>query len=204
MNYSQSREQEHILNYFKDYERVTFCSIGENDGETLSNVRALALTGKACGILIEPSPRAFQRLKKLYEGSTKGCFYIYDFAIGNKNGKLRFWESDTHLNKGDVGLLSTADEKELKRFPGTKYEEIEVKVYRWKTALNRFSIKQFDLISLDAEGLCLDIVKQMDLTETKMIVIEWNCDQKLKQEYDKIMEGFKIIYTSGENLIYAR
>lgn len=202
--HSQNREEEIVLNYFKNHQPITFCSIGENDGETLSNVRALALTGRSCGVMIEPSPRAFQRLKKLYEGSTKGCFYLYDFAIGNHNGTLKFWESDTHLNKGDVGLLSTADEKELKRFPGTKYNEIEVKVYRWKTALNRFTIKQFDLISLDAEGFCLDIVKQMDLSETKMVIIEWNGDNNLKQEYDKIMKDFKIIYTSGENLVYAR
>lgn len=200
--FSQSKEEEIVLQYFKDYEHVTFVSIGENDGETLSNVRALALTGRSCGCLIEPSPRAFQRLKTLYEGSKKGCFYLYDFAIGKNNGKLKFWESDTHLNKGDVGLLSTADESELKRFPGTKYEEIEVKVYRWKTALNRFAIKQFDLISLDAEGYCLDIIKQIDLRDTKMVIIEWNGNEKLKAEYDEIMSGFKVIYTSGENLIY--
>src|SRR5687768_16845568 len=177
--YSQSKEQNYVLDYFKDYDSVTFISVGENDGETLSNVRALAETGKACGVLIEPSPRAFARLKKLYEGSKKGCFYLYDFALGTTNGKLKFWESDTHLNKGDVGLLSTADESELKRFPGTKYEEIEVKVYRWKTALNRFTIKKFDLISLDAEGFCLDIIKQIDLADTKMVIIEWNGDQNL-------------------------
>jgi len=203
MAFSQNNEEQVILDYFKDYESGTFCSIGENDGQTLSNVRALALTGKFCGCLIEPSPKAFFKLKQLYS-ETKGCFYLYNFAIGTHNGTLKFFDSGTHLNKGDVALLSTANESELKRFPGTQYEEIEVKVFRWKTALNRFGRKKFDAISLDAEGYDLEILNQIDLTYVKLLCIEWNSNNDIKVEIDKLMEGFKVIYTSAENLIYAR
>ena len=203
MNYSQSGEQEVILNYFKDYESGTFLSVGENDGQTLSNVRALALTGKFCGTMIEPSPKAFFKLKQLYN-ETKGCFYLYNFALGSHNGTIKFFDSGTHLNKGDVALLSTANESELKRFPGTQYEEIEVKVFRWKTALNRFTIKKYDFVSIDAEGFDLDILKQIDLTDVKCLCIEWNSDNKLKVEFEKIMHGFKLVYTSAENLIFTK
>jgi FkbM family methyltransferase len=201
--YSQNNEEQVILDYFKDYESGTFCSIGENDGQTLSNVRALALTGRFCGCLIEPSPKAFFKLKQLYN-DTKGCFYLYNFAIGTHNGTLKFFDSGTHLNKGDVALLSTANESELKRFPGTQYEEIEVKVFRWKTALNRFGRKKFDAISLDAEGYDLEILKQIDLTDVRLLCIEWNSNNDVKIEIDKLMDGFKLTYTSAENLIYTR
>lgn len=200
--YSQNAEEKVILDYFKDQQEGAFLSIGENDGETLSNCRALA--SKFCGVMIEPSPKAFFKLKQLYDKEKKGCFYLYNFAIGTHNGTMKFFDSGTHLNKGDVALLSTANESELKRFPGTQYEEIEVKVFRWKTALNRLQIKKFDFVSIDAEGFDLDILKQMDLTDVKLLCIEWNSDALLKIEFDKIMEGFKIIYTTGENLIYSR
>lgn len=201
--YSQSGEEQVILNYFKDYQSGTFLSVGENDGQTLSNVRALALTGRFCGTMIEPSPKAFFKLKQLYN-ETKGCFYLYNFALGSHNGNIKFFDSGTHLNKGDVALLSTANESELKRFPGTQYEEIEVKVFRWKTALNRFAIKKYDFVSIDAEGFDLEILKQIDLTDMKCLCIEWNSDNNLKIEFENIMQGFKIIYTSGENLIFAK
>lgn len=200
--YSQNKEQEVIVNYFKDF-KGTFLSIGENDGQTLSNTRGLAELGW-CGVMVEPSPKAFHKLKQLYDIEKKGCFYLYNFAIGTHNGVMKFFDSGTHLNQGDVGLLSTADESELKRFPGTQYDEIEVKVFRLKTALNRFTIKKFDFVSIDAEGFDLEILKQMDLSDVKCLCIEWNSNQNLKFEYDKIMIGFKLLYTSGENLIYVR
>jgi FkbM family methyltransferase len=206
VNFSQNREQEVILEFFKDKESGTFCSIGENDGKTLSNVRALALYKNFCGVLVEPSPKAFFKLKQLYQ-ETKGCFYLYNFALGNHNGSMKFYDSGTHLNKGDVGLLSSGVESELKRFPGTQYEEIEVKVFRWKTALNRFQLKKFDCVSIDAESMDIDILKQMDLTEVKLLVIEWN---SVPDNKEKILEHTSkfgmtnVIYTSGENLIITR
>lgn len=141
--YSQNKEEEYILNHFGNY-IGTFASIGENDGQTLSNTRGLALRGWT-GFCVEPSPQAFIRLKNLYEGKK---VYCYNFAIGTHNGRMKFFESGNHLNSGDVGLLSTSNELELTRFPGTKYTEMEVKCFRWRTALNRFRIKKFDFISM--------------------------------------------------------
>lgn len=203
--HSQNQEEKYILDYFKDYESGTFLSVGENDGETLSNVRALALTGKFCGVMIEPSPVPYRKLKALYEKEKKGCFYTYNVAVGNVNGSAILHDSGSLLKKGDTGLVSTLVAEEKKRFQNVlSYEEVEVKVYRWKTLLNRLTIKKFDFISLDAEGLDWDILEQMDVSEVKCLCIEWNGHQYLKEKFSQKMEGFKIIYTSGENLIFGR
>lgn len=206
MNYSQNQEQQAILNYFKDKPKGTFLSLGENDGQTLSNVRALALDGW-CGVMVEPSPRAFARLKALYDGQKKGCFYLYDCAIGNNNGKATLHDSGELLKKGDVALVSTLVEDEKKRFQSVlSYEPVEVKVYRWLTFYNRLKIKTFKFITIDCEGLDCDILEQMDLDAlgTELVCIEWNGNQPVKDRIDKKLAGFKVIYTSGENLIYAR
>lgn len=198
--YSQNQEEKYILEYFGEY-RGTFISIGENDGITLSNVRALAELNWQ-GVMVEPSPLAFIKLKENYKD--KKGFYLYNIAIGTHNGRMKFYESGTHLNKGDVGLLSTGNPEEMKRWPGEKFEEREVICYRWKTFLNRLKIKKFDFISLDAEGMCMEILEQIDLKDTKLVCIEFNGDQSLKAKYDAYMPEFKVIYTSAENLIYAR
>lgn len=202
--FSQNDEERIILEYFKDYNEGTFLSIGENDGETFSNVRALALKG-FCGVMVEPSPKAFRKLKALYEGSKKGCFYLYECALGNTNGKIILHESGALLGTEDVGLVSSLDKEEIKRFSRTvQYEEVEVKVFRWKTFLNRLYTKNFDMISIDIEGLEVDVLKQMDLTDVKLICVETNGNLEKKKVLDDLLQGFKVIYTSPENLIYVR
>lgn len=197
--YSQNKEEEVILNYFKDFKGV-FLSLGENDGITFSNVRALAERGWS-GVCVEPSPKAFVKLKELY--SNRSDIYCYNFAIGHTNKPIDFWESGSLVGNNDVALVSTHHPEEKARFDKTvKYEPIQVKCFRWKTFLNRLKFKTFDFVSIDTEGMELIILEQMDLTDVKMICVEWN--GKNKEKFDSFMGGFRLVYTSGENLIYAR
>lgn len=199
--YSQNSEQEVILKYFQG-KTGTFIDIGSNDGITFSNTRALAERGWK-GVLVEPSPKAFAKLKELYNGH-KG-FYLYPYALGSHNGKAMLQESGPLCSAADVGLVSTFHSHEMDRFKRTvKYEPVEVKVFKWKTFLNRLTIKEFDMISMDCEGNELSILPDMDLSKTSLICLEWNSKPELKAEYEKYLAGFKLIYTSGENLIYVR
>lgn len=201
--YSQNKEEEEILKYFNG-KTGTFLSVGENDGITLSNVRRLAELGWR-GVMVEPSPKAFTKLKENYRNFTqKEQFYFYNFALGTSNGKVKMWDSGPHLNNGDHGLLSTLNESEKERWKGQAYDEIEVQCYRWKTFLNRLLVKEFDFISVDAEGLDYEILSQIDLRATQCVCVEFNSKPELKAKFDALMVGFKIIYTSPENLLYAR
>lgn len=198
--YSQNNEQEIILKYFNG-ETGVFLDIGANDGMTFSNVRALAELGWR-GAFIEPSPKAFERLKANYEG-LKG-FYFYNFAIADHNGKTFLQESGS-LIADDVALVSTLHASEMKRFAHvTKYESVQVDCMRWKTFLNRVPVKQFDFISIDIEGSELDVLPELDLTHTRMICIEFNGNMDLKKQYEHYLQGFNLVYTSSENLIYAK
>lgn len=202
--YSQSLEQDHILDYFKG-QTGTFIDIGANDGITFSNTRALALMGFK-GILIEPSPKAFERLKTLYNGH-KG-FYLYPYALSDHNGKAILQESGALCSATDVGLVSTFHASEMERFKRTvTYEPVEVKCFKWKTFLNRLKIKEFEMISLDIEGNEMAVLPDMDLTKTRLVCIEHNGKQDLKKAYLECTSKYgidKIIYESGENLIIVR
>lgn len=199
--YSQNNEDAIIRQYFGD-KKGTFIEIGANDGITLSNTRALAELGWR-GVLVEPSPKAYERLVKNYEGM-KG-FYTYPFALSNHNGNAILHESGPLITSQDVALVSTFHAHEMDRFKmSVNYGPITVKCFTWKTFLNRLSIKQFDFISLDIEGEEMNVLPDMDLTTTSMVCIEFNSKPELKVEYEKYLDGFKVIYTSAENLIYAR
>ena len=199
--YSQNQEEKIILEYFQDHVGV-FIDIGANDGITFSNTRALAERGWK-GVFVEPSPKAFEKLTELYKGH-KG-FYIYPYALSSHNGKAMLQESGPLCSPADVGLVSTFHSHEKARFDkSVNYSPVEVKTFRWKTFLNRLTIKEFDMISMDCEGDELNILPQIDLSKTRLICIEWNSKPELKTEYEKYLDGFRLIYTSGENLIYAK
>lgn len=199
--YSQNLEEQYILNYFGDYVG-TFLDLGCNDCLTFSNTRALSLKGWK-GVFVDPSPKAMDRCKTLYNGY-KG-YYFYPVAISSHNGKAILQESGPLCNATDVGLVSTFHQSEVDRFKRTvQYEPIEVKTYKWKTFFNRLRIKEFDFINIDVESDEMNILPDMDLSKAKLVCIEWNSKPELKAAYDKYLEGFKVIYTSGENLLYAR
>lgn len=199
--HSQNNEEKYILEYFGDYVG-TFLDLGCNDCLTFSNTRALALKGWR-GVFVDPSPKAMERCKTLYNGY-KG-YYFYPVAVSSHNGKAMLHESGPLCTAADIGLVSTFHQAEVDRFKRTvKYEPIEVKTFKWKTFYNRLRIKQFDFVNMDCEGDELNILPDMDLSNVKAVCIEWNSKSELKAEYDKHLNGFRVIYTSGENLIYAR
>jgi FkbM family methyltransferase len=199
--FSQNSEEEVILKYFGN-DIGTFADIGCNDCVTFSNTRALALKGWK-GIFVDPSSKAISNCHKLYDGY-KG-FYMYPFALGSHNGMGTLHESGPLVSANDHGLVSTFHSSEMDRFKDkVQYTPVPVKVFKWKTFLNRLAIKSFDMISMDCEGSEMEILPDMDLSKTRLIVLEWNGNDSLKKQYNKYLGEFRLIYTSGENLIYAR
>lgn len=202
--YSQSSEEKIILDYFNG-QTGSFLDVGANNGVTFSNTRALAERGWK-GVLIEPSPKAYAKLKEVYNGH-KG-FYLYNYALGSHNGKAMLQESGPLCSAADIGLVSTFHSHEMDRFKTTvKYEPVEVKVFKWKTFLNRLTIKEFDFISADCEGSEMDFLPDMDLSYTKLICLEHNGKEELKKQYIEVTSKYglnKIIYESGENIIISR
>ena len=202
--FSQNEEEIYILRYFKDYVG-TFCSLGESDGQTFSNVRALALRGWK-GVMVEPIPEAFEKLKALYK-TYKGL-YSYNYAISDCNCTKIIRKNINGVVAGDSGLLSTFHQNGVDRFKRiTDFEAIPVRAHHWKTAINKWKIKQFDMFSIDIEDDEMFVLPDIDLSYTKLIVIEHNGSAEKKTAYLECTSKYgidKIIYESGENLIITR
>ena len=201
MNYSQNNEQEVILNYFGD-KVGTLLSIGENDGETLSNSRALILNGWAAE-LVEPAPLTYAKLKELYVTNDK--VNTIECAICDYTGLLSFWVSGEHLGKGDSALLSTLSLADKQKWEHTTtWNEVTVMAFSFTDFMKNRIDRKYDFITIDAEGYDYKILEQMDLLELgcSCLCIEWN--GKDFELYDEYMKKFnmKLIYENAENLIY--
>lgn len=200
--YSQNNEEEIIQRYF-DGTTGTFLDLGANDGITLSNTMALSLNGWS-GCLVEASPKAIARLEILYEKNTK-CD-IVNAAIGSYNGEIILHESGEHLGKGDVALLSSVKDSELERWKTETFTPVTVPCINFATLLGLTRYNKFDFISIDIEGMELDVLPQMDLKALGcwLLCVEFN--GKEQEKYDAIIlpQGYKLIHKNAENLIYSK
>lgn len=206
--YSQNKEEKHIVEYFGNV-KGTLLSIGENDGKTFSNALRLIELGWNA-VLVEPSPTAFAKLQELHKERTNQVQCL-QLAIADKCGAFSFFESGTHLNQGDTALLSSLDPEEIKRWDksGENFEEITVECVDFEKLLqisNR-ELDGFEFITIDAEGVDLIILKQIELTNTMLLCIEWNGVNGILENilvYTRQFGLKHIIYSSLENLIIGR
>ncbi len=209
-SFSQNNEDMGICNYFDHLintaklEDMSFkiLDIGANDGITFSNShRLLKLFPKFQCYFVEPHPEAMKRLKENYKEEIEK-HQFFEFALSDTDSKLVLHMNGSHLKKGDVGLLSTLDQAEKDRWGDTEqWEDIEVEVKRYP-----FAHEKFDFISIDAEGQDETILRQIDLTHTKCLCIEWNSKDPIRARIDEYCNkfGMTCIFTCAENLIYAR
>ncbi len=199
--FSQNNEQEVILKYFEGSDGK-FLDIGANDGITLSNTRALLEYGWE-GVCVEPSQEAFNRL--VVSSSAYKCT-SFNVAIGTHNGEVEFNEMGDHLGEGDVSLLSTVLTPE-KKWSKVPFKKTKVSMWTYKELLKHSPIKEFNFISIDAEGMDWDILRQIDLSKTQMICLEHNGDIKTELRMRTYCTQFgltKIMLKNAENIIYAR
>ena len=209
MYYGQNKEDEVINNlivsrYGSDF-KGTILDLGANDGITLSNSRYFIENGWR-GILVEAGKLPYQKLMTTILPNT----IAINSAIGNENGVLTFYESTNLLDANDVGLVSSlvADETQRWRKAGIGFTEYQVECFNWETFRDRFHLKSqnFDIISIDIEGMDYDVLIQMNLEELgcKVLCVEFNgidmqkyCDYALKY-------GMTLVHQNPENLIFLK
>ena len=209
--YSQNSEEQIILDYFRGlpgfrWEYGTVLDIGANDGKTLSNSLALIEQGWE-GLLVEASPKAFERLKEQHNIPDRQV-QLLNVAVGSYDGTIEFNESGPLLGTGDVALVSSTRQDEMDRWVSLNmpFEKITVPVVAFATLMEHSIYGEFDLVSVDIEGMEPEVIPQIDFTKlcVKMAIIEWN--GKNAELYDGLLSdhGLKLIHTNAENRIYVK
>ena len=200
--YSQHGECKIINEYFGD--KGVLISLGENDGRTLSNVLGLIERGWKA-YLVEPSEVPFAKLHELHKNNESvKCF---NYAVGTYDGDTFFYDSGTHLNKGDTGLLSSISEHEIKRWgKSCTFEKKTVKLKTWDSFKKDAGFRKADMISIDCEGLDFDILTQIDFNalKTKMVCVESNSIENEKYINHMATFGFTLHYSNACNLILTK
>ena len=184
----------------------TILDIGANDGKTLSN-SLLAIEGGFEAVLVEPCYAVFEKLKHLHKGNPK--VHAFQYAICDKSGWADFYASGKMLGEQDLSLVSSLKDEETKKWreAGVDYSKTKVRTRSWSDFLNEDSpLKQFTVVSIDAEGYDYDILIQIDLTAIgcRMLIVEYNGEEREKYVAYASNHGMKLMSFNAENLIFIK
>jgi FkbM family methyltransferase len=195
-DHSQYGEQATILAHFAGRAQGTFLDIGANDGVTLSNTYALHLAGWA-GVYVDASPSAFARLRENLPNAE-----AYNVAIGPANLEVELWESDERSRF----MVSTIIPKERERWGVDRFKCVRVQQWSFATLLERCGRRQFDFISIDAEGADLGIFQQIDLTATgtSLVCVEHNGASLAPFREHAAAHGLRQLAANGCNVLFSR
>ena len=199
--YSQNEEEKHIVGFFGDKTDGTFIDVGAFDGCAFSNTLRLIELGWS-GVLAEPSPGPFHAMFNRHRSNPK--LHLVNAAI-----VPTVTEPIIKLNTTD-DAVSTTDEDFRKIWERVGYSPIYI---------SPISVSDFsslctkllgphdpDFINVDTEGTTFEIAATLaSIYHPAVWCVEYvvGC-RTYEPEFKHLFQGYKVIYKSGENLVFVR
>lgn len=153
-----------VLNHYFKKEKINYLDIGAHHSRVLSNTYYFYLRGNR-GVLVEPNPKLFEEIKKnrkqdiclncgigLAAHSQKADFYVMEES------------SVSTFSKEDAELKISQNNDKLIEI--LKIDMIDINVI-----LNDYFKNGLDFLSIDVEGLDLNILKSIDWKTHRPTVI---------------------------------
>jgi FkbM family methyltransferase len=162
-----------LIRAFADaYPEAFFIEIGSNDGEQHDHLRPFILSRSWRGIMVEPVPYVFQRLRRHYGGLDR--VVLENVAIADRDGRRPFY----HLAEAGgrdrerlpswydgigsfsrEGVLAHADQiPDIRK----RLVRTEVPCLTFESLCRRHRAGRVDLLLVDAEGYDWEILRQID------------------------------------------
>jgi FkbM family methyltransferase len=175
-----SRFRDYCFNLAKVFSEPVFVKVGANDGITgdpCSDILLAATNWK--GLLIEPVPYCFDRLRANFQDSRR--FRLEQIAIGGSAGEAIFYYVDANAIHSIPNLpgwfdqLGSFDKEHILKHLGGVLEpfiiECKVQVCPLSDALARNGIQEVHLLHVDTEGHDYEVLKSLDFAEHMPLLI---------------------------------
>ena len=172
--WGQKGEDYHIhKHYFPTLRYGTFLEMGALDGVIYSNTKFFEDTMNWSGVLIEPIPSEFAKLKVNRPRCT-----VVNCAVSTREGMV-----DMYSNQAVSSVKENTSDDFYKTWHDySNVKLIQVPSRRLDTILHAAGVKQIDFWSLDVEGSELEALQTMDWSiPVKLICIE---KQLVKEQED--------------------
>ncbi|HMP99439.1 MAG TPA: FkbM family methyltransferase [Cyclobacteriaceae bacterium] len=206
--------------YSRNTANLTVIQIGANDGFNHDPIVKFIKRDNWNGVLLEPQPYVFDTyLKKLHQKSDQihtlnaalnyedGIRSMYNIAFSKSRWAtgLSSFDKAVLYDAIDSGHVALRAKKEGILLPEKRedyIEEVQIACISPATLLKQYKIEKIDLLQIDAEGFDYEIIKMMNIAESKpgMIVFEdshLNAEQLAECHNLLIANDYEIRKTSG-------
>ncbi len=155
-----------------------FLQIGANDGVSFDPIHPYVREFHWRGILVEPVPYLFQRLKANYSGEPQLRFE--QAAVAEQEGEITFYAiRDASNLPADIrGLGSLSRDVILAHravLPNIEslIEEIKVPAITVMGLIAKHGVEKLDLLQIDTEGYDYEVIKMIDFSLIKPAIVHF-------------------------------
>jgi FkbM family methyltransferase len=202
-----------LLSVFADeHPRALFVEVGSNDGLQHDPLRPFIVDREWRGIMVEPVPYVFERLRRTYEANPR--IAIENVAIADRDASLPFYYlREAALDERAVlpgwydGIGSFSLQTVLshsRHIPDIEHRVIagEVPCLTFESLCEKHGVQQLDLLLIDTEGYDREVLRGIDLERwsPRLLVFEHYhlspgdrsaCTAQLAEAgYELLSEGF--------------
>lgn len=192
-----------IRRKIKDKEAIYFIQIGANDGKTGDPFYELVLKYNLKGILVEPVPYLFERLKSNYKDQSEVVFE--NAAIGNPERKLKFYrlEETPGLPIWHNQIGSFRKEVVLRHefaIPNIKelILEEDVNIISFDDLLKKYNLSYVTILFIDTEGYDGEIIRSINFSKCSIDCILFEFKHLSEVDY---FDTMKYLRENGFNYI---
>lgn len=142
----------------------TFIQVGANDGVNGGDpIREYIRNNYWNGVLIEPQPQVFERLRRNYEGMNN--LYFENVGISNERGSMKLYvpqKDDTTASfvKGSI-------------HSNESLTEIDVNCVRLDDIIEKYQLNEIDLLQIDTEGFEYNVIQSINFSKHLPNIIQF-------------------------------
>lgn len=187
---------DHVLTkYLYDknaYENFTFIQIGAFDGVMCDPLYKYLIKHNWRGIMLEPQPMPFQKLKALYVERPK--MTLLNAAISKNIGKqLLYTLEGENLPEWAKGMASFSIDNILKHkdlIPEIQdtIKKIEIETVTFENIISDNHLVKIDLLQVDTEGFDANVILMFPFDKVKPSIIHFESKHIAKQELEQLLD----------------
>jgi len=208
------------LELFKN-QHFNFVQVGANDGQQSDPLYEIIKKHEISGILLEPVPNIFEKLKYNYASSNlvkNKKIILENIALTPEgdSGDILFYKfCDTHQDdNNNLSGYSTTDKDKLINIRESlgidnQIDEIKVNYESVPFFLKKRGLNNINLLVLDAEGMDIDILMAFLKCENfpniiYMEILDQSCDKIMKAVNQLIENGYRIGGDQSDLIAYRK